>query len=354
VVLMGGARSRRHLKFPYTVHVYPTLGGSLNTLKRFFWYYYDLKRYGADIISAHATYPAGYTAVKLRKYTKVPVVITPHGNDIHMIPEIGHGLRLNPEFRDKIEYTVRNADMVTSISQSITDSLITAGCPYDKIKAVPNGIDIDRFTKEQDVNIRQWLEIPDESEILLSVGRYQPRKGQDVIVRSLPYILEQHPAARLVIAGKETEALKPLINELGVDGKVILTGLIQFPVMGSDSEDEYDYLAALYRASSVYISAGIGEGAEGLSLAVLDAMAAGVPVVATNISGNRDIVEHGKNGYLVEPQNEKDIARCCNAILADRQLSHSMSLAVQEQSLVYSWKSVAKTYISVFEEVLSP
>lgn len=352
VVLMGGAWSRRHLKFSYPLHVYPGLGGILSSSMRSLWYYLDLKLFGADIINAHATYPSGYAAVKLKKHTKVPVVITPHGNDIHMMPEIDHGLRLTPEFSRKIEYAVRDADLVTSISNSVEESLVSVGCPREKIRGVPNGIDIDRFRREQDIDVREWLQIPDTSEILLTVGRYQQRKGHDVIVRSLPEILKQHPAARLVIVGTGTEALKPLIDKLDLDGKVILTGLIKFPVMGSDSNNEHDYLAALYRASSAYISGSIGEGAEGLSLAVLDAMAAGVPVVATNISGNRDIIENGKNGFLVEPQNEKEIANSCSAILGDKRMSQEMELALQELSETYSWRSIAQKYVSVYEEVL--
>lgn len=350
VVLIGGARSRRHLQFPYQVNIYPGFGKYLKLKIRAIFYYYDIKKFGADIISAHATFPAGYSAVKLKKHLGVPVVITPHGNDIHMLPEINHGLRLNPEFKEKIEYAVMHADLVTSISGSIEDSLLSAGCKNNNIRSVPNGIDIDRFTRKQDLNIRQWLKVPAKTRLVLSVGKYQERKGHEYIVKAMPAIVEQHPDVKLVIAGGDTEALKPLINDLNMGENVILTGLIKFPVMGNGGND---YLAAIYQASSIYISGSVGEGAEGLSLAVLDGMAAGCPIVATDISGNRDIVQNGVNGFLVKPQSETAIANSCNEILSNADLSLKMEQASRNKASDFSWKSVAEKYLAVFDEAIA-
>lgn len=352
VVLIGGARSRKNINVPYPVHIYPAIGSFLGLQKRYLWYYYDLKKFGADIINAHATYPSGFTAVRLSKRFKVPVIITPHGNDIHMIPEIKHGLRLNEKYNRKICFAIQNANLVTSISQSITDSILDAGCTESYIRTIPNGIDIDRFEANQSLNVYDWLKISPTSKILLSVGRYQPRKGQDYIIKSMPAILKEQPETKLVIVGIETEALMPLIEKLSLQKHVILTGQLKFPGI-SGTNNQIDYLAALYLASHIYISGGISEGAEGLSLAVLDAMASGVPIIATDISGNRDVVKDGKTGYLVKPKDELDIAEKCLKVLNNPDDAKYMSDNVREYARHNSWVAIAERYIDVYEEAIN-
>lgn len=169
-----------------------------------------------------------------------------------------------------------------------------------------------RYQRPSTTDIRRWLGVEPDARLIVTIGRYNPRKGQDYLIRAMPKILAREPRARLVIVGNKTEALMPLINELGLEKKVVLTGGISpsraILEAGSGPTVEPDYLAELLRASR-YVSAGIQNNAEGLSLAVLEAMASGLPVVGTAISGNTDdVVADGGNGYLVAPADEAALA----------------------------------------------
>ncbi len=351
----AGWRSRNKSSFSYPVHRWPTLGGRLefqvNTIRLLM----DIMLFGCDIIHAHNTTPTGYVAAKLKKFFRYPLVITPHGADIHMIPEINHGLRLDPKKDAQVRYAVKHADALTAISDSVRTSLLEVGAPPERIYSIPNGIDINRFTKSISMDIYHRLGIEKNARIILNVGNYHPRKGQDILIRSMPEILRHEPNARLVIVGRGTEILKPLVTELGIEKQVCLPGLIKYkfslPNEGSN-EDSTDWLAGIYQQASVYVSAGVNQGSEGLSLALLDAMAAGVPLIGTAISGNTDIIKNGVTGRLVPPGDSGSLAKAIPALFNSPELSKEISRNVQNEAQKYSWDAIAQQYCRLYKEII--
>ena len=346
----------RNLDLGYPVFRYPTTRFLPSEETRLLQLLFDITFRGCDVIHAHATYPAGYIAARLKKYKKVPLVITPHGNDIHTIPELGHGLRLDPEKDKKIRYAIKKADLLTAISKSIEASLLDADAEPHKIRLIPNGVDMQRFEMRNAQPVYDWLSIHPSSKLIVTVGKYNPRKGQDVLIKAMPEILKREPMAILVIIGNKTEALIPLIEELGLSGKVILTGAIKPPaVYNEDPADEInveDKIADIYLQSKMYVSAGVAEGSEGLSLAVLEAMACRLPVVASNISGNRDIVTDKQNGFLVEPGNHEMLAKAVLAILQDDSMQNQMGSKAKLVAEEYKWKKIAEMYLSIYQKAL--
>lgn len=358
VVGPAGFWKYRHLRFGYPVHRWPTLRGYLSEQVSLASIALDTALWGADVIHAHNTYPTGYHVSRLRKLRRYPLVITPHGQDIQSIPEIGHGLRLNPVLNRKIMHAVRNADLVTAISKNIENAVIEAGASFERVRLIPNGVDIARYQRQSSTDIRHWLGVEPDARLIVTIGRYNPRKGQDYLVRAMPAILAQEPRARLVIVGNKTEALSPLIQQMGLGERVVLTGGISpsssiLAATGQPVNEpgEPDYLADLLRVSELYVSAGIQNNAEGLSLAVLEAMAAGLPVVATAISGNTDVVIEGENGCLVAPADEAALTSGILRVLC--QSDHNwLSARARETALRYAWINVASQYVKVYQEAI--
>ena len=347
----------RNLDFGYPVHRWPTLRGYFVEQIARAELMLDIALFGCDILHVHATYPQGYVSSKLGKGRRFPFILTPHGADIHMVPEVGYGLRLNAEKDRKIRKAVGGADMLTAISASVEDSLLSAGADPDRILHIPNGVDLDRFAngKLSKVEVCAKLGLPSDAKIILTIGRYEPRKGQEVLIKAMPRILERIEQARLVIIGKKTEALNGLITSLGLQDKVCLAGTFSPPnVLLNDGQDgnEPDWLAECCRQSNVYVSASIDEGAEGLSLALLEGMASALPVVATDISGNKDVVVSGKNGYLVEPGNPDDLSEALIRVLSDE--PKRLHMCEESQNIVsdYSWEKVAKRYIDCYRSLM--
>jgi len=346
----------RHFKCNFPVHRYPSLiRGKPEKLwirEREIYYQlvFDLKVWGCDVLHAHITYPFGYLAAEYKKKNpNIPLFITPHGNDIHTIPELGHGMRLDPVLNKKIGHALTVCDAVTAISESMATSILDAGAELSKIHNIPNGVDLDRFKKSNTYpDIRTWLNISKNEKIILSVGNYHSRKGQHVLIKAMPEIISKVHNARLILVGRGTEALIPLINELELENHITLTGSIPFPELVDDFSQ--DYLAGLYNASDIYVSAGVDEGSEGLSLAMLEAMAASTALVATNISGNRELVREGKNGLLIQSNSESALSTNLVALLCDNELREKMSVSARQDCEKYSWLSVAKQYISMYKQ----
>ncbi len=354
----SGWRENRNRDLGYPVYRYPTVANFFPNQTRLLQLFGDVVCRGCDIIHAHVTYPAGYISAHLKKIKNIPLVITPHGNDIHVIPELGHGLRLDPQKNKKIKYALDNAELLTAISGSVEASLLDAGASAEKIRYIPNGVDIERFSKHAARNIFDWLGVPDSSKLIVTVGGYNRRKGQDVIVRAMPSVLKKEANAILVVVGRNTEALVPLIESLDLAGKVILTGGIAPPIVTGDQRNiqvsgSGDRLADIYSRSEMYVSAGVAEGAEGLSLAVLEAMASGLPVVASNISGNRDIVVDHENGLLVEPGDHELLAEAILKVFHDEALRKKMKVKARAVAEQYRWQKIAAMYLDIYNEAIS-
>jgi len=348
----------RNLDFGYPVHRWPTLRGHFVEQIARAELMLDIALFGCDILHVHATYPQGYVSSKLGKGRRFPFILTPHGADIHMVPEVGYGLRLNAEKDQKIRKAVGGADMLTAISASVEDSLLSAGADPDRILHIPNGVDLDRFAsgKLSKSEVCAKLGLPSDAKIILTIGRYEPRKGQEVLIKAMPRILERIKQARLVIIGKKTEALNGLITSLGLQDKVCLAGTFSPPnILLNDGQDgnEPDWLAECCRQSSVYVSASIDEGAEGLSLALLEGMAAGLPVVATRISGNKDVIEDGRNGFVVTPGNANDLANALINVLENEDIRTEMGENSRKGVESYAWIEVAKQYLRCYEDARS-
>jgi len=356
VVGPAGWWSHRKVRFGYPLHRWPTLRGRFVEQVQLLQLLLDTAIWGCDIIHAHNTYPTGYIAARLKRIRDLPLVVTPHGEDINIVPELGFGMRLNTAVGPKINYTLERTEMLTAISAGIEASLVNAGASREKIRRIPNGVDVERFQKPAvAADIRKWLKLPAESRVILTVGNYRPCKGHEVLIRSMPLILYAEPNVYLVIVGRGTDKLRPLLRELDLDEKVRLTGSISFPAVASWSQSHSvnhspDWLACLYHSSEMYVSAGMDEGAEGLSLAVLEAMAAGLPVVATNISGNKDIVIHGDNGFLVPPADPSKLAETVLLLLKSNDIKFRLGRKAKEIANQYQWREVALQYLSVYQE----
>jgi glycosyltransferase involved in cell wall biosynthesis len=351
VAVPGGMIKFRHARYDYPVYHFPVgvkraqLQAQLLALKllRQFWRF--------DVVHAHNTYPAGWVVAKGRRWLKAPLVVTPHGYDIQTIPEIGHGMRLDPELRPKVDYAVRNADLLTSISRTVRSAIEQVGGDALPIWDVPNGTDLARFHGERNPGIRAAFDVPADARIVLTVGNYFRRRGFEELVAAMQQVGQRDPRAHLVIVGRGTGVLTPLIESLGLSSRVTLTGPMALPSMMVDGGPRHDPLADLYKEAELYVSAGMADAAEGLSLALLDAMAAHLPIVATRISGNKDVISDRSTGLLVEPGCGEALADGILALLQDERLAATLADHARSHAESYGWPAIAERYLAGYEAV---
>ena len=216
-------------------------------------------------------------------------------------------------------------------------------CPSDKIDVIPNGVETARFDRLewQDLTFfRNMYALPFE-QIVFSVGRVVNEKGLHVLVRAMPLVLAQQPAAKVVIAGKgpEVNALRSLAWSLGVGEKVLLTGFIT-----DEDRDRLFKIADCAVFPSLY---------EPFGIVALEAMAAKCPVVVSEVGGLRDVVRHGETGITVYPDDPASLAW---GVLHTLQRPEWSATRVQNAYRTvreeYNWERIARMTADTYRRII--
>ena len=198
----------------------------------------------------------------------------------------------------------RKIDAVITLSElGKTFFIRTTGMPASKVHVIPNGIDVDRFAaaRNQRAKQRQMLHVEADTIMLLLVGRIDPLKGQLEFIRSLPSIIDKFPKVRAYIVGEPThgewadyhEELKQTVQKLNLNNHVVFAGY------------QAD-VAQWYAAADLFVMPSYRET---FGLVLLEAMASGVPVIATDSGAPPEILRDGQYGLLVKPKSADAIAK---------------------------------------------
>jgi teichuronic acid biosynthesis glycosyltransferase TuaC len=289
------------------------------------------KEFNFDLIDAHFVYPDGFAAVLLGKYFKKPVVVSARGSDINLYSKFSIVRRL-------LQYTLRQADHVIAVCVALKQAMIELGIAADKIAVVPNGVDVKKFYRVVRADARRKLELPAIGKIILSVGGLIPRKGFDLIIRALKRLTEQEyrENLRLVIAGEgpaKNELIR-LVSDLKLNEHVRIVGSIP-----------HSDLYLWYSAADVFC---LASSREGWPNVLLESLACGTPIVATNIWGTPEVIQSDQFGFLTE-RTEDAITDTLAAALRkswsqDELISYAKS---------HTWERAAGAVHRVFEEVLN-
>jgi glycosyltransferase involved in cell wall biosynthesis len=289
-----------------------------------------------DILFVNGIYPCGYVAAKLRKLLRVPIVVSCPGEDIQKIPDIGYGRRLNPTIDQRVRWAVHQVDGLFAIVPAIRKEFESLGVPKERIWDVPHGSDPARF--EGIPSIRSLFDIPDDHRILLLLGRNHEKKDYPDFIRSMPSIAKQHPKVRAVIVGKGTEKLAPLAAELGVEDQVILSPPFTWA--------EYP---RLFVGADIYVSPSLGEG---FSLALADALAAGLPQVVCDVEGCRDVVDNEQTGLIVPPRNPEAMAQAIGELLTNREHYNRLSDGAKSKAKTFHWDVIVDKHLEIYRQLI--
>lgn len=238
---------------------------------------------GIDVIDAHFGYPDGYAATLLGRWLGVPVTVTLRGT------EPAHARQ--PALRRRLVRMLRDAARVFAVADSLRRLALELGAAPDKVRVVGNGVDLDKFYPMPRAEARRSLDLPADSPVLIGVGGLVERKGFHRVLDCLPSLARRFPAIRYVIVGggspegDETAALRAQAQRLGVADRVLFTGPLP-----------PDRLRQPLSACDVFVLATRNEGWANV---FLEAMACGLPVVTTDVGGNREVVCRDELGTVV-------------------------------------------------------
>ena len=285
-----------------------------------------------DILDAHFAYPDGYAATLLGRWLGVPVTITLRGTETRHIA--------SPRLKPLVQVALNRASRVFSVSESQRQVAIASGADPSKVLVVGNGVDIAKFTPLDQADCRSQLGLGPATRVMVTVGGLVERKGFHRVIGALPEILEKFPdCVYLIVGGPSaegdwTDKLKQLVLQKGLSGAVRFLGPLA-----------PEKLSVVLSAADVFV---LSTRNEGWANVLLEAMACGLPVVATDVGGNKEVVCRPDLGNIVPFDDHAALVTALNSALAstwDKQ-------AIRKYAQANTWGSRVSTLVGEFQALV--
>lgn len=276
-----------------------------------------------DLIDAHYYYPDGVAAAMLARHFKKPFTVTARGSDINLISR-----HLIP--RKLIQWAGSRAHASIGVSGALSQTMAEVGIPTATLMTLPNGVDLDRFHIKPQVSARIELGWP-AGPTLLFVGNLVENKGLHIAIEALTLL----PGFRLVVAGEgpQHQALAVMAQRRDLTARVQFLGRV-----------EQDQLARCYSAADILV---LPSSREGWPNVLLESMACGTPVVATNVGGVPEILTTRDAGRLM---SERSVANLVQAV-TDLWQCVPARAEVRACAVGCSWQSTTELQIKLFTHI---
>lgn len=280
--------------------------------------------YDFDILDAHYFYPDGVAAALLAQEFSKPLVITARGTDLNLIPNLK-----GP--RQQIQWAANQAREIITVCQALAEPLIDMGIPAAKIHSIRNGVDLEAF-KPMDRKIAK-KKFGVSGPVAVSVGGLIERKGNHITIDALKDL----PDLTLLLAGDgpERSALARLAKKNGVENRVHFLGPIP-----------HGELSQLYSAGDLLI---LASSREGWANVLLEAMACGTPVVATDIWGTGEVVQSPEAGVLAVERSAPAIATAVGKLLTH----YPKRNATRTYAEKFSWDETTAAQLKLFQSIIA-
>jgi glycosyltransferase involved in cell wall biosynthesis len=301
-------------------------------------------RYKFDVWHAHWLYPTAWMAKSALGLMNVPLVMTAHGADVNVDVETAYGFRQYREHDARIRKLLSGPAWTTAVSPQLMNVVTEIG--GRDVRCIPNGIAFSEIeSKVTDVNaVRKALNVPHGAALLLTVARNQPSKGLHHIPEVIHRLKSRGISFVWAIIGAGVDELGPRFAEAGFSDDVRL-----MPPLRKESRDTsvapHGDLIDLYKSADLFV---FPTHSESFGLVALEAMAAGTPVIASDVGGLQSFIQNESNGILVPVGDTEALAEAINKLLKNPEQSHRLSETGKRTAAHYDWKKVASSYTKLY------
>lgn len=314
-----------HPRYP----LIPKIGMTMSPALLYLWALPAVRRllasgYDFDLIDAHYFYPDGVAAALIARKLGKPVTITARGTDINLIPQYALPRR-------QILWAAARAQGMITVCQALKDEMVTLGVAADRVTVLRNGVDLAMFRPGDRAALRRRYGL--DRPTLISVGHLIERKGHDLVIEALPEL----PDFRLLIAGDgpEDANLRALADRLGVADRVEFLG-----------RRPHEELPDLCCAADALV---LASSREGWANVLLEAMACGTPVVASNVWGTPEVVAVPEAGRLMAARTGAGIAEATRDLFADL----PDRAETRRYAEGFSWDATTQGQLRLFRKILA-
>jgi L-malate glycosyltransferase len=292
-----------------------------------------VERHDLDLLHAHYAVPHATSAWIAKEMLGRPnfrIVTTLHGTDITLVGQ-------DPSFRSLTQFSIARSDGLTAVSEYLRrETHKHFDIPLDSIRVIPNFVNLDKYRRDAYPCHRAKLAREGEK-ILTHISNFRGVKRVEDVVRIFARVAERVPSRLLLIGdGPDRARVQETAQELGVDDRVLFLG-------------KQNSVAELLSCSDLFL---LPSESEAFGLVALEAMACGVPVVATRTGGIPEVVDDGETGYLAPVGDVAHMADAAIALLSDQDTWRRFSAAARVSAERFSAEQVVTQYESYYSEVL--
>ncbi len=291
-----------------------------------------------DLVQAHWVVPNLLVAGPLGR--RMPLAVGLHGSDVFMAER--------RELRPFVRRALARTSVLTSCSPELADRVCAIGFDRERAHVIPYGVNVEEFSPDRSRRgiWREKLSIPETAPVVVSVGRMVSKKGYGYLLEALPGLLEAHPEAHFILGGAGDLLEEFRRRTVEWSSRVHLPGLVL-----------RDVLPDLYRAADIFVLPAVHDrkgNVDGLPNVILEAMASGLPVVASGISGIPQAVEEGVNGHLVPEKEPAPLAAALGRLLTDPDACRRMGEASRRRAETeLTWDAVAARYRRAYGQAVT-
>jgi glycosyltransferase involved in cell wall biosynthesis len=286
-----------------------------------------------DLSHSFFTVPCGFISFLLRKKYRIPYIVSLRGSDVP-----GYSERFTAVYffiKPLIRSIWKKSFAVVSNSRGLKDLALKTD-PEQKIDVIPNGIDTDQFVKPESYKV---IKSNEEKFKILCVTRITPRKGIRYLIEAFRELSEKSDdiSLRIIGDGDERKELEKLSDSLGVGEKVEFTGLVS-----------HEKLPPYFEQADVFVLPSLNEG---MSNSMLEALASGLPLIATDTGGTKELIAEDINGFVVKMEDAHDLAEKIEKLMNDPDLKKRMGEESRKKAEMMSWEKVAEGYFNLYKKL---
>jgi len=280
-----------------------------------------------NLIHAHFAYPEGLVGLLAKRKTNKPLLITCHGYDINVVPEIDYGIRLSRKYDALVQRTLKNADAIICVSNNLKKEILKLGVNAEKVFVVFNAVDLEVFKPPEKHELNDIKEIKEklfevgkDDFLILNARHLRPVYGIEYLIYATKIVTERVKNVKFIILGEGElkEKLNVMIQSMRLQKHVKLVGKIPRTLMPK-----------LMRTSSLYVNTSL---ADGMSPSMLEACASGIPIVSFDVGGANDVIDDGINGFLVPPRDYRMLASKIIYLLQNPDILKKMGMMARRKA----------------------
>jgi glycosyltransferase involved in cell wall biosynthesis len=316
------------------------------------------RRHRFDLWHGVVTYPTGICLINWQEHAaskgkSTPYLVRSVGDDV-LVAGDEVGLRRDSKVEGLIRGTIPQVRMMIALSETMRLEYLRIGVPAERLTTIPNAVNLARFhepTRREET--RALYGLARSGFLFLAVGRNHPQKDYPTMLEAILQLRRvQNLPFQLVIAGREVHKLEPEVNRRGLQdiGRLAEIGVSQLPPLNALTlELPTAAMIDLYRAADAFVMSSL---LEGFSSALLEAMAAGLPVIVTDSPGCSEFVREEDSGLIVPPRDPASLAQAMARLLGDAQTRRELSVRSSQRAARFDWPRVLDRYLEIYGELV--